>query len=72
VKLLDANGQEVPLNPPYIMTSENWMTEDFVPFRATVEFSAPATATSTLILEKDNPPGLPENADSLIVPVKFR
>ena len=50
----------------------DWMTEEFVPFKAMLEFSAPTTATGTLVLEKDNPSGLPENADSLIVPVKFR
>ncbi len=72
VKLLDANGEEITLKPPYIMTTENWMTEEFVPFKATIEFSAPSTATGTLILEKGNPSGLPENDDSLIVPVKFR
>ncbi|MFH2136829.1 MAG: Gmad2 immunoglobulin-like domain-containing protein [Patescibacteria group bacterium] len=72
VKLLDANGNEIPLSPPYIMTTEEWMTEDFVPFKATLEFEAPTTDTGTLVLEKDNPSGLPENDDSLIVPVRFR
>jgi hypothetical protein len=71
VKLLDENGNEIPLNQSYIMTTEEWMTEEFVPFKATLEFSAPATATGTLVLEKDNPSGLPEQDDSLIVPVRF-
>lgn len=48
-----------------------WMTEEFVPFTATLEFD-PGTATAgVLILEKDNPSGLPENADSLEIPVQF-
>ncbi|MFZ5363952.1 MAG: Gmad2 immunoglobulin-like domain-containing protein [Patescibacteria group bacterium] len=72
VKLLDGNGAEISLNPSYIMTTEDWMTEDFVPFKATLEFIAPTTDTGTLVLEKDNPSGLPEYDDSLIVPVKFR
>jgi len=72
VKLLDGNGNNIPLSPPYIMATAEWMTENFVPFRATLEFIAPTTATGTLILEKDNPSGLPENDDSLIVPVRFR
>jgi hypothetical protein len=47
------------------------MTEDFVPFQAELSFSPPATATGTLVLERDNPSGLPENADELRIPVRF-
>ena len=51
-----------------------WMTEDFVPFVATLTFSAPINAPSnngTLILKKDNPSGLPEHDDALEIPVTF-
>ncbi len=71
VKLLDGNGNEVAVNPPYIMTQEDWMTEDFVPFEAQIEFVKPNTKTGTLILKKDNPSGLPQNADQLVIPVSF-
>lgn len=71
VRLLDGNGNEISLNPPYIMTASEWMTEDFVPFEAMLTFVPPSTREGTLILEKDNPSGLPENADELRVPVKF-
>ena len=53
----------------------DWMTENFVPFTATLTFD---TATSTysnrgaLILKKDNPSGLPENDDALEIPVKIQ
>ncbi len=70
VKLLDANGAELAIIPA--QAQGEWMTENFVPFEATLEFIAPTTATGTLILEKDNPSGLPEYADSLIVPVRFK
>src|SRR4030042_4184450 len=49
----------------------DWMTENFVPFKAELIFSAPPTEKGTLVLEKDNPSGLPENEDELIVPIKF-
>jgi hypothetical protein len=71
VRLLDGNGREIALNPPYIMTASEWMTEDFVPFEATLTFEMPQTDTGTLILEKDNPSGLPEHADSVSIPVRF-
>lgn len=45
-----------------------WMTEDFVPFSATVtvaDYSGPAA----LVLIKDNPSGLPEHADAVEFPI---
>lgn len=44
----------------------DWMTEDYVPFTAELTF-VPDTGVSnraTLILQKDNPSGLPENDDA--------
>lgn len=70
VKLLDADGNVLAQGQG--QAQSDWMTENFVPFKATLEFTAPTTGTGTLVLEKDNPSGLPQNADSLIVPVKFR
>ncbi len=46
-----------------------WMTADFVPFTAqvTVEnYSGPAE----LVFLKDNPSGLPENSDSVSIPIE--
>ena len=55
-----------------------WMTSEFVPFTATLEFTSPYTAgmaetmkNGTLILKKDNPSGLPEHDDALEIPVRF-
>lgn len=55
----------------------NWMTEDFVPFRGTIEFEKPEfigdfSKRGALILRKDNPSGLPENDDALEIPVLFQ
>ena len=69
VKLFDGNGEL--LATAIAQAKEEWMTEDFVPFEATLEFQVPATQKGILVLEKDNPSGLPENADELRVPVKF-
>lgn len=57
----------------YATADGEWMTEDFVPFTATLNFTLPqGVKTGTLILKKDNPSGLPENDDELIVPVNFK
>jgi hypothetical protein len=69
VRLFDANSTE--LGTGIARTSSNWMTEDFVPFEVEIEFQMPTTKKGTLILEKDNPSGLPENADELRIPVLF-
>lgn len=69
VKLLDASGATFASG---IATAQGeWMTTEFVPFTATLEFSASAGSAGTLVLQKDNPSGLPEHDDQLIVPVKF-
>ncbi len=69
VRLLDGNGKEIAIAPG---TAEGeWMTEEFVPFSVELTFEKPQTTHGTLILQKDNPSGLPENEDSLIVPIRF-
>jgi hypothetical protein len=53
----------------------NWMTTEFVPFKATVNFTKPVNAPNnrgTLILKKDNPSGLPANDDALEIPIVFK
>ncbi len=69
VRLLDANGQELAVGPA--QAQGEWMTTNFVPFRISLTFATPTTPTGTLVLEKDNPSGLPENADEIRIPVKF-
>lgn len=49
----------------------DWMTTDFVSFKAELTFALPATKTGFLVLEKDNPSDLPGNQDQLRLPVKF-
>lgn len=55
----------------------DWMTTDFVPFKATLTFdtaliSGQYSRNGTLILKKDNPSGLPENDDALEIPVRLK
>jgi hypothetical protein len=49
-----------------------WMTEDFVPFEATLNFVNPKTNKGFLIFRKDNPSGLKEHDDELRVPIFFK
>jgi Immunoglobulin-like domain of bacterial spore germination len=62
-----------------IATAESdWMTEDFVPFRAELTFTSPYQAgdpafmeRGSLILKRDNPSGLPENDAALEITIQF-
>jgi hypothetical protein len=67
--LVDSNGLEMAAGT--VEADGDWMTEDFVPFTATLEFDTPTTATGTLLMMKDNPSGLQENDVVLRIPVKF-
>ena len=69
IKLLDAQGKEIAQG---IATADgDWMTTEFVPFKASLSFSNPETSTGTLVLSKDNPSGLAENDDKIEVSVRF-
>jgi hypothetical protein len=70
IKIVDSNG--VLLGSTAGHAESDWMTNNFVPFQALLTFDSPTTATGTLILEKDNPSGLPGNADSISIPVRFK
>lgn len=62
-----------------IATAEGeWMTEEFVPFKAELDFVNPYESESpefmqrgSLILQKDNPSGEPKFDDALEIPVLF-
>lgn len=69
IRIYDANGKE--LGWTIAEAQDEWMTEDFVSFEAKLVFDKPTTETGLLVLEKDNPSGLPEKDDKLEVPVIF-
>lgn len=50
----------------------NWMTEEFVPFESTITFTTGTTIVGNIVLENDNPSGLPENSQSAKFPVSFK
>ncbi len=53
---------------------DNWMTTEYVPFEATLDFTIDKNTYSNrgaLILQKDNPSGLPEHDNALEIPIIF-
>jgi len=71
VILTDWDGEIISIG---IARAENeWMTENFVPFKAVLEFDKPELYDrGSLILQKDNPSGLPEHDDALEIPIRFK
>jgi hypothetical protein len=70
VELRNAQNQIIAQVPA--QAQGEWMTENYVPFKATLTFPAqPAGSKGTLILRKDNPSGLPQHDASVSVPVTF-
>jgi len=69
VKLLDGQGNLIAQH--YAQAKGDWMTEDFVSFEAELVFEAPTTQKGWLVLEKDNPSDLSENAEELRIPIIF-
>lgn len=76
VRLLNRNGQMI--SQGIAKAQGDWMTEDMVPFRVTLEYTSPYVSGDpvfmghgTLVLVKDNPSDLPENDDSLRIPLAF-
>ncbi len=72
VVLVDWDGRIIGTSTA--RAQKDWMTNDFVPFEAMIDFTADKNTyinKGALILRKDNPSGLPENDDSIEIPVKF-
>jgi len=76
VALTDWNG--LIIGEGIATAQDEWMTEDFVPFVATIDFVSSYNSSDPdfmqngfLILQRDNPSGLPENDDALEIPVRF-
>lgn len=56
----------------YAQAQGEWMTTEFVPFTSTVTISGSYTGPAELLLLKDNPSGLPENDDSISIPIVIK
>ncbi len=69
VRLVDASGTTLAQGPTQALGE--WMTTEFVPYRGTLLFAAPTSATGTLILTRDDPSGM-RVPEELRIPIRFR
>lgn len=71
VKLLDEQGKVLAQNGG--QAKGEWMIEKLVEFESKLIFTVPAGQTrGMLVIENDNPSGLPENQKSFSMPVRLR
>ncbi len=67
VTILDATGKV--LVRTHAKAEAPWMTEDFVPFTATITAPTTYIGKATIVLQKDNPSGIKEKDASISFPV---
>lgn len=67
IVLLDSEGNELAV--AVAQAEGEWMTEEFVPFRADITVPESYTGPAALLLKKDNPSGLPEHDASVSFPI---
>lgn len=67
IELLDKDGNSLAI--AVAQAQGEWMTENFVPFRAEIQAPESYIGPATLILRKDNPTGLSEYDASVSFPI---
>jgi len=67
IEVVDKDGKL--LVSTFATAQGEWMTENFVPFRAEVKAPVSYIGPATLILRKDNASGLPEHDASISFPI---
>lgn len=67
VKVLDKDGKVIFAGPA--QAQSDWMVDAFVPFSIDVKVPNTYIGPATLVLEKDNPSGLPEHEGCMSFPI---
>lgn len=71
IKLVDVNRKLIVQGQAKEKVAESWQVDLPVDFTATLTFKA-ASGSGFLILQNDNPSGIPANSKTFEVPVKFQ
>jgi len=67
VQILDKDGNVLFAEPA--QAQSDWMTTEFVPFKADVKIPESYAGPATLILKRDNPSGMPSKDASVSFPI---
>lgn len=69
IKILDKDGKVI--GQGHAEAQAEWMTGNFVPWKAVISFIAPASGKGEVVFMKDNPSGLPEHDAEVRLTVLF-
>lgn len=69
IDLVDVDGNVI--TQTYATADGDWMTNEFVPFSASLEYDPNLSGEGELVFKKSNPSGLPENAEEFRIKVNY-
>lgn len=69
VILKDSRGDVIAQAPAQLLGE--WTTNELAPFSAVLPHASSVSGDGVLVLQRDNPSGLTENDDSIVIPVKY-
>ena len=69
IAILDSQKNEI--TRVGVQTQGDWMTDQILDFSVTVPFTT-ADSTGFILIQNDNPSGLPENSKSFLLPIRFK
>ncbi|MDD4358323.1 MAG: Gmad2 immunoglobulin-like domain-containing protein, partial [Candidatus Pacebacteria bacterium] len=70
IKIYDENNNL--LGQGIAEAKDDWMTENFIPFEAQIDFNNSGIGNGWIVLEKDNPSGIIENTEEARINVRFK
>lgn len=70
IQILDGNGTVIGKGLAQALS--DWTSTGTVPFAASITFTAPSSASGTIVFSADNPSGLPANQKSFSEIVRFK
>lgn len=68
-QLKDNSGAVISQSVAHVLG--NWMTDQQTPFSVQFTYTSVPSGSGTIVLQKDNPSGLPANDDSIVIPVRY-
>lgn len=69
IEVLDKNGKSLTIGIAQPRNGEDWMTTEFVSFKADIKVPQTYIGPATLVLKKDNPSGLIQHDASISFPI---
>jgi hypothetical protein len=70
IKVVDSQGNTIAQGPATALS--DWMTSEDVAFKADLKLTNNYSGPATLVLMNDNPSGMPENQDSVSIPITIK